>query len=159
MAGHGGVTSFYRQVMVEIEARRVALGLPQEKFGEWAGLPERYYAKALMADAPSGRQASWPMMQVMIDGLFPAGVDVILKPRPGRVIRADDLKAELLKLRERANPKTHREIMAEIGSKGGTARRKKISAKRARQISRKAAKARWRKYRETQKHVARQLAA
>jgi hypothetical protein len=112
-------TGIYRAVMLECERRRASLGLPMEKFDEYAGLSERYYAKALHADAPSGRQAQWGTLQVIVDALFPAGFDLEIKPRPGLVITADNLKAKLLQLKAIKDPKAQRELMRELGRKGG----------------------------------------
>jgi hypothetical protein len=84
--------------MGEIDRRRRELGLPQERFSEWAGLPERYFSKAIHPDTPSGRQAQWQTLQVMVDALFPCGFTVRIEAAPGEVIRPDDLKAKLLGL-------------------------------------------------------------
>lgn len=111
------VTPIYRRIMLEVEARRLALGLPMEKFSDWAGIAERSYPKYLHADTPSGRQASWEVLQVILNALYPGGFEIVIKPKPGAVISEHDMKAELLKLRARANPKTHRELMSEYARK------------------------------------------
>ena len=95
------VTPLYRSIMIEVERRRLDLGLPQEKFGEWAGIADRSYAKYLHADAPSGRQATWETLQVICDALFPDGFKITIEAAPGAVIRPKDMKARLLGLRER----------------------------------------------------------
>lgn len=149
------VTAIYRQIMLEVEARRLALGLPMEKFSDWAGVPERYYPKALLPDTPSGRQASWETLQTIIDALFPQGFEVVIKSKPGNVIGAKDMKAELLKLRERANPKTHRELMSEYARKATFENRQrgrmKLSKRQRRKAAKIAALERWRRVRELKK--------
>src|SRR4030088_1324649 len=79
-------TNIYRSLMFEIERRRLALGFPMEKFSEFAGLSDRYYSKALFADEPSGRQAQWSTLEVMVQALFPHGYDLELRAKPGAVI-------------------------------------------------------------------------
>lgn len=146
------VTAIYRAIMLEVESRRLALGFPMERFSEWAGLPDRYYPKALMADTPSGRQASWETLQTIVDALFPHGFDLIIKAKPGKVIGASDMKAQILQLREAANPQTRRERMAEIGRRATFESRQlgrlKLTKRQRKKIARMAAIARWQKKRE-----------
>jgi len=126
-------TPIYRAIMLEIERRRVALGFPMEKFSEYAGVPDRYFPKALHADQPSGRQAQWGTLQVIVDALFPHGFDLEIRPRPGAVMSADNLKAKLLQLKANIDPRSQRELMRELGRKGGMA----LLARRAPQALRK----------------------
>src|SRR4051812_49156524 len=112
-------TSICRSLMLEIERWRIAVGWPMDKFSEYCGLPDRYYPKALLADTPSGRQPRWQSVQLMVDGIFPAGFDIELRPKPGTVMTADNLKAKLLQLRAPTDAKTQRELMRELGQKGG----------------------------------------
>lgn len=141
-------TTIYRAIMLECERRRLALGFPMEKFSEYAGLPERYFPKALLADSPSGRQAQWATLQVIVDALFPTGFDVEIRARPGAPKDYDSLKAQLLQLRAHHDPRTQRELMSKIGKKGGEAARgkprRKLPRWRRRAIARRAAKKRWR---------------
>lgn len=141
-------TSIYRAIILECERRRMALGLPMEKFCEYAGLPDRYYGKAVCVDTPSGRQPQWPTLQVIIDALFPHGFDLEIRPKPGQVISADNLKAKLLQLQANHNPLTQRELMRQLGKKGGAASRKNMTERQRRTLARKAgragAKKRWR---------------
>lgn len=140
-------TPIFRSIMLEIERRRVALGWPQEKFSEYAGLPDRFYPKALHADAPGGRQAQWRTLQLMMDALFPGGFDIEIRARPGAVMTKNNLKAKLLQLRATTDPRSQRELMAEIGKKGtvnaAKARMEKIGPRRRKQIAKNAAIIRW----------------
>ena len=73
-------------------------------------------------DRPSGRQATWKMIQLLVDALFPAGVDLILKPKAGGKRTAG---GQGLKIKFAASdhaPKTRREIMPKLGRLGGIAR-------------------------------------
>lgn len=114
-----GPVAVYRAIMLELERQRLAVGLPMEKFSEYAGVPDRYFAKALHVDQPSGRQAQWGTLQTMIDALFPHGFDLTIKPRPGAVIDPENLKAKLLQLRATTDPKSQRQLMSDLGKKGG----------------------------------------
>jgi hypothetical protein len=145
----GSPVPIYRALMLEVERRRQALGFPMEKFSEWAGLCDRFYPKALHADKPSGRQVQWGTFQIIIDALFPNGVDVILKPRPGAVMSENDLKAKLLQLKAIKDPKSQRELMSELGKRGAESRRAKLSKARRSAIARRAIKTRWRRERKT----------
>lgn len=156
-------TPIFRAIMLECERRRVALGFPMEKFSEYAGLPERYYPKALHADLPSGRQAQWGTLQIIVDALFPTGFDVEIRAHPGAPMDYVSLKAQLLQLRARHDPRTQRELMRILGKKGGLAllakrapqalkkqrakagraRARALSSERRTEIAKQAAKKRW----------------
>lgn len=148
-------TKIYRAVVLELERRRRSLGLPLEKFGEYAGLPDRYVSKAVHSDTPSGRQAQWSTLEIWVDSLFPAGYDLIIKAKPGQVISADNLKAKLLRLTAINDPKTQREVMAELGRLGGKrsgeSRLRKVPRWKRKLIARRAARQRWRMQKAAEK--------
>lgn len=135
-------TPIFRAIMLECERRRVALGFPMEKFSEYAGLPERYYPKALHADLPSGRQGQWSTLQTIIDALFPSGFDVEIRARPGAPGDYESLKAKLLQLRATKDPRSQRELMRELGRKGLVAMLAKRGEQALRKQRRKAGRAR-----------------
>lgn len=140
-------TAIYRAVMLEIERRRIALEWPMDKFSEYAGLPDRYFGKALSMDAPSGKQAQWATLQLIMDALFPAGYDLVIRARPGDVMTPENLKAKLLQLRATKDPRSQRQLMSDLGRKGAEAsrgkRRRKLPLWKRRAIARRAAKKRW----------------
>jgi hypothetical protein len=143
-------TPIYRAIMLECERQRIALGYPMEKFSEFAGLPERYYSKALHVDEKSGRQAQWGTLQIIIDALFDNGFDLTITPKAGAVMTAQSLKAKLLRLQATANPKSQRTLMSELGARGGRksgeARRRKAQLRtRRREAAKAAARIRWKK--------------
>lgn len=138
-------TAIYSAVMLEIERRRQQVGVGMEKFSEFAGVPERYYSKALHADEPSGRQAQWPTVQRIVEALFPHGFDLIIKAKPGPLFEPINLKAKLLGLRAMTDKLSQREYMTNLSVQAAAARKKKIPAHRRKQIAKKAAKARWSK--------------
>jgi hypothetical protein len=135
----------YRAIMLECERQRLSRGLPMERFSEFAGLPERYYPKALWADQPSGRQAQWGTLQIIIDALFPDGYDLIIKPRIGPEIDAHALRYKTRYAVAPTNSKTQRELMSELGKKGAEARNKKLSPWQRKRIAQRAGKARARR--------------
>jgi hypothetical protein len=137
-------TSIYRGIMLECERRRQALGLAMWKVDEIAGTQDGYYAKAVHADAASGRQAQWKTLQLIVDALFPQGVDVIMTPGTTSMHTAMGFAGKLRHLQAVHNPKTQRELMAELSSLASAARQN-IPVWKRRQIARKAARARWRK--------------
>lgn len=114
----GMPTPLCRLVMLEVERWRVALGVPMDRFSEYAGIAERGFSKYLHADTPSGRWPQWATVQTMLDALMPGGFDVTIRPRAG-VMTADNLKGKLLQLKAQSNPKTQRALMCELGKKGG----------------------------------------
>lgn len=145
------VVAVYRAIMIAIEERRQQLGLPMWRVDELAGTQDGYYAKALHADAPSGRQAQWNTLQLIIDALFPEGVTLRLEAAPsGGVESAPSFKQKLRHITAAFNPKTRRELMSEIGRRGAQIQ-KQIEATRPgykSQIIRKGWKTRRRRARE-----------
>jgi hypothetical protein len=140
-----GVEDIYRALMVEIERLRLSRGIPLATFSEFAGLPDRYQAKALWADRPSGRQASWPMLQAMIDVLAPDGFLVRVTPKRG--LRMSALRQQYALRFDRAlsDQKTRRELLSEWGRRGGAARWKNSTAKDRSRFARKGGRARAKK--------------
>lgn len=145
------VTNIYRSIMLEIERRRHAVGFPMEKFSEYAGLPERYYSKALYPDTSSGRQAQWSTIEIIVQALFPHGYDVTITPRAGQIMTEDSLKAKLLHLQAQKDPKSQRELMTGLSALAA-AGRKKIPRWKRRRIARQAARARHRKEKRVAAH-------
>jgi hypothetical protein len=146
--------------MLECERRRLALSLAMWKVDELAGTQDGYYAKAVHADAASGRQAQWKTLQLIVDALFPQGVDVVLTPGSDSMHTAIGFAGKLRHAQAAHNPKTQRELMAEIGSLATTetrraARLSKIPRWRRRQIARIAGRARAQKQAEQKRQLER----
>jgi hypothetical protein len=112
----------YHAIMLEIERRRLQLGISMERLSEIAGIADRAYAKTLHCTAPSGRIAQYGTLQTLIDFLFVDGFTLILKPHNGP--RLDELCSKHLLKIDRAffDRKTRREVMQDYGRKGGTNR-------------------------------------
>lgn len=88
------VPPIYRAIMLEIERRRLAVGISMDRMSELMGAAERSYAKMLYPDTPSGRMAQWNTLQSALDVLFCDGYDLRLNTLPlpcidrPRIIRA-----------------------------------------------------------------------
>jgi hypothetical protein len=124
----------YRAVVLELERRRQQLGVSMERFSEFAGLPDRSYAKIIWPDGVAGRQAQWETVQRVVDALFPDGFDLEIRPRKGPEL--DKLSAKF-KARFGAafhDRKAARDHMRELGRKGAlvsvTVRRDKAALRR-----------------------------
>src|SRR5262249_19043787 len=136
------VPPIYLALMLEIERRRAALRFPMERFSELAGLPDRYYPKALYANEPSGRVAQWSV-QRMVDTLWPdCTIDVVIRGKPGNALSAESLKQKLLQLRAPESPKIQRELMRKLGDAGRAAQITTQSRGERSRNARKAARAR-----------------
>ena len=143
-------TSIYRGIMLECERRRQSLGLAMWKVDELAGTQDGYYAKAVHADAASGRQAQWKTLEWIIGALFPEGFDVHVLAKRGAAITDEMvMKRKLYALRAQHDGKTQRERMSEIARMVSDDARKrgrrKIPLWRRRQIARQAGRASARK--------------
>lgn len=106
-------TAIYAAITAQLRARIERLGLPMWKCDDLSGLQDGYTAKLLHPDTPSGRQARWETMQLLVDALFPDGYEIIIRP-------LDAKKA--LKLEVPSNPVVDarvRSVMRAMGRKGG----------------------------------------
>ncbi|MFC5356420.1 hypothetical protein [Azospirillum himalayense] len=74
------VTALYLEVVRALDARRRALGWSMAELDDRAGTNDGYFAKALHADTPSGRQAGWEILDLFSQALFPAGTRVAIAP-------------------------------------------------------------------------------
>jgi len=138
--------------MLECERQRIARGLSMWKVDELAGTQDGYYAKALHADAPSGRQAQWKTLQWIVDALFPRGFKVVVMDAPmSEVMDAPMMKAKLRHIGAQKDPKTRRELMADLGRKGRAAQMGKLTPQQRSRIASKAQRNRWRRIREAQR--------
>src|SRR5262249_19055703 len=76
------VTALYVALVAALDRRRRSIGWSFEHCDDISGNPDRYTAKGFHPNAPSGRQMTWSVLQNLLDALYPAGVEIILKPRP-----------------------------------------------------------------------------
>lgn len=78
------VSDVYRALAAQLHDRIRRLGLPMWRCDDLSGVQDGYTAKMLHPDTPSGRQASWPTLDLVMTALFPDGYDIIIKPRDGQ---------------------------------------------------------------------------
>lgn len=121
-----GVTGFYRAVVEQLHTRIRRLGIPMWRCDDLSGLQDGYTAKLLHPDTPSGRQARWETLQLLVDAIFPDGYEIIIRPKDG---------TKAAKLQPASNPVVDarvRSVMSMMGRKGGLksweVRRAKLTA-------------------------------
>jgi hypothetical protein len=153
-------TALYRQVMVEVERRRLQLGWPAWELDDVAGTQDGHFMKCLWADTPSGRQARWETVQLLLDAMFPLGFDLIIKPKKnGCVFGRPSQQQKIREAKATVDRKTYRELQRERGLAGGAARAKKLSKKRRIEIAKQGARARARQLPKEQRSEQARLAA
>jgi hypothetical protein len=121
-------TEIYRAITLECERRRQQLGWPMWKLDDAAGTQDGFYSKLLHADRPSGRQVRWETLQLVITALFPAGFDVEIKHKSCDPLTAEKHRLKVMFAAADNNRLSRRELMRELGKKGGEARREKYKA-------------------------------
>ncbi|MGY4409126.1 hypothetical protein ACVWW4_000862 [Bradyrhizobium sp. LB7.1] len=113
----------YRAFVAVLEQRRVELGLTTAHVNDLAGLQDGFFAKLTNPDSPSGRQAGWDMLDLVMETLFGTTYQIH--------ITAKNYKAPP-KLETRALPSTktaqhqpthwrHRRIFQDLGRRGARA--------------------------------------
>jgi hypothetical protein len=143
-------TPIYRAIMVELERKRLAMGMSMDRLSEIVGA-ERSWSKMLYPDTSSGRQATWEKLQRAVDVLFADGFEVIVRAGETKTGTTAGTKRLIRQAAAHYDRRAARDLMREIGlkgaSKGGILRAGKLSGKRRREIAKKAgiagAKARW----------------
>jgi hypothetical protein len=119
---------------------------------ERSGVQDGYYAKCLYPDTPSGRQAGWQMLDLIVGALFPEGYKAIFEPEKSGCLTTTKQREVIRAHWAFASPKARREHLREIGTIGGKigghARAAKLSKRRRRQIARQGALARWARHAE-----------
>jgi hypothetical protein len=80
-------TPLYRSLLLAIERRRRQLGWPSSYLDDRAGTQDGYFQKILHADAPSGRCARWETLQLVVDALFPDGINLLASNNPAQLPR------------------------------------------------------------------------
>lgn len=78
------VTKIYRSLVLALAGRIVQRSLTMQQCDDLSGLQDGYVAKLLHPDTGQGRVAGWYTLQLLIDALYPDGVEVVLIPvQPG----------------------------------------------------------------------------
>jgi hypothetical protein len=120
------ITPVYMAFMLELERQRLVRGLSMAELTDHAGIADGLYGKSLYASSPSGRQSNWRTLQDLVDALFPAGFDLIVKPKTGLRLDPSQLRCKIKSAAALTDRKTQREWMRELGRLGGVARREKF---------------------------------
>lgn len=132
-------TTLYLLIISEIERRRAQLGWPIWELEQRSGISDGHYGHITTPDSPSGRQATWEVLQDICDSMYPAGLSIRLTDGQSR-----KLPSTVGTLSR--NPafrgwlRTH---LSQIASKGGKASRAARSPEEWSERSRKGANARW----------------
>jgi hypothetical protein len=155
-------TAIYDAIIWELRNHIRALGLTMQQCDDCAGTQDGYVAKMLHPDTPSGRQARWETLQLVLDAVYPGGFRLRLQPVVGMAAIRASLNRKLshggqmlsgLSINEREAGKgllgrvALRDLAREAGRKGGIARRARLTQRQRHRIARRAARARWARHR------------
>jgi len=148
----------YRAITLELERRRIAVGISQDRMSELMGTAERSYAKMLHPETSSGRMVRWETLQSAVDVLFCDGYELRIKVfRPCVLATASSgpgvLTTEGTKRKIKAEAATwdrriRREVLADLARLGGHARAAALPEWKREQIARQGGRAKARKRRQ-----------
>jgi hypothetical protein len=147
----GNPTGLYVSLMEQLDLRRRKLRWPMWKLDDLSGVNDGYFAKALHADAPSGRQAGWQMLDYLITALYPRGCRVKVIPcRKRRMLETPSMNGgngrhieqSKIILPQRVRLWLKGQARAR-GKKGAAARNRQLTPQQRSQLARKAAVIRW----------------
>lgn len=144
-------TGIYRSIVVELERKRLAMGISMDMMSELMGVAERSYAKMIWPDAPSGRQASWDKLQKAIDVLFSDGFEVVIRKGDNMPEMGPGTRRLIRQSAAHYDRRTQRELMRDLSLIAAEMRKEKIPGWKRRAIARKAGRARGRQQREEAK--------
>lgn len=144
-------TGIYRSIVVELERKRLAMGISMDMMSELMGVAERSYAKMIWPDAPSGRQASWDKLQKAVDVLWDGGFDVAISKGDTAPEMGPGTRRLIRQSAAHYDRRTQRELMRDLSKLAIEGRKKKIPLWKVRKIARKAARARGRQLKQQAK--------
>ncbi len=106
-------SAVYVALTAQIHDRIRKLGIPMWQCDDLSGVQDGYTAKMLHPDTPSGRQAGWATLDLLMAAIYPDGFDLIVRPRDGsRSLKLMPPRSQTVDARERA-------IMQKMGRRGG----------------------------------------
>jgi hypothetical protein len=141
-------TALYCAVIAEMERRRLELGWPMWQLDDKAGTQDGYYAKCLYPGTPSGKRARWETLQLIVDALFPQGVNVTIEPtHKGDMRSAVSIDKGVNTNAVMVRHWRHSQFFRALGAKGGKAYANNVSARDRSRNARRAARARWARHR------------
>lgn len=146
--------------MACLEGRRVELGLSMDKVNDLAGAADRYYAKMVYPDAPSGRQGRWETVDEFMVALFGSDYTINIVPGDMKLITLSAVSEPRHASFQSINIRhwRHSRHFKDLGKKGGDARAAKLSPERRLAIAKKANRA-WKRSRKARLQGAKHLAA
>jgi hypothetical protein len=95
----------------------------------------------LHVDRPSGRQARWETLQLVVSALFPGGFDVEIKHKAGDPLTAENHRLKVMFVAADNNRLSRRELMRELGKRGAAARMAKLTSGKRIKIAKRASRA------------------
>jgi hypothetical protein len=131
----------YRALLLECERRRQVLGWSMWQVDDASGCQDGYYAKALHADRPSGRQARWETLHLIVSALWPHGFDLQMTHKPGGTLTAEGHRLKCMFAASDHSRLSRRELMRELGKRGAAARKKKLGSRARTKIAKRASRA------------------
>ena len=138
-----------------------AVGLTMQVCDDIGGLQDGYVAKMLHPDAPSGRQARWETLQLLLDAIYPGGVRLRIYPIAGSAAIRATINRKLARsgqmlsgasINEREAQKgllgrvAIRDLARDAARKGALSRNARLTAAQRRRLARRTARARWKRY-------------
>jgi hypothetical protein len=133
----------YRAVMLALEARRLELGISMATVDDMAGTQDGYYAKMIYPDTPSGRQASWPTVDLVVEALFGTEFDLRLIGADGPMPATASIdKGQSHKYLEYRHWR-HAKHFTDLAKLGAAKRNANLTPYQRTTLARRAAKARW----------------
>lgn len=144
-------TPIYRAIMMAIEARRLELGFSMATVNDLAGTQDGYLAKMLYPDTPSGRQARWETVQLVVEALFGRDFTVQIVPGNYTMRSAPSIDKGASNKSLQIRHWRHRKHFVDLGTLGAAARNSKLSQEQRTRSARKAAKTRWKRIREARR--------
>lgn len=142
----------YRAIVAECERQRLALGWPMWSVDEKAGTQDGYYGKAIYPDTPSGRQAQWNTLDLIVGALFGPDFQITLKGEKTSIQGVRCIEKGQSTKSVAVRHWRHRSYFRAIGELGTSGKHyvEKVPKARRVAIARKAIRARWKQWRGTQ---------
>ena len=130
----------YRALLLECERRRQELGWSMWQVDDAAGLNDGHFAHCLAVDRPSGRQARWETLNLIISALWPRGIDLQITHKTGGNLTAEDMTRKIRFAQADNCRLSRRKLMSELGKRGAAARMVKLTKSERKKIARNASK-------------------
>lgn len=131
-------TALYRAIMLEVERRRIELGITMLDLDEIAGTQSGYYGKCQAVDAKSGRQARWETVDLFVQALFPAGMRIKIDQCDDGQLSAASYRRKIVFAAAASGKRNVRSLMLDLAKEGGKARAQRLTPYERSEIARKA---------------------